>query len=82
MANSNDYLRILAAQGWALIPVSVSHGDDASMMWVVVGYFMGNMPERVIGECWDEDNPHLAIDDALNTIKGNSYAYKYEYKAS
>lgn len=77
---TTDYMTILAAHAWALIPVSISHGDDASMMWVVVGFFMGDKPERVIGECWDEDQPHLAIEDALETIKDGSYAYKYEYK--
>ncbi len=78
--NTTDYMKILAAHSWALIPVDINHGDDASMMWVVVGYFMGNKPARVIGECWDEDKPHLAIDDALETIKDGAYAYKYEFK--
>ena len=75
-----DYTKLLAAHSWALIPVNISHGDDASMMWVVVGFFMGNKPQRVIGECWDEDNPHLAIEDALKTIENDAYAYKYEYE--
>ncbi|HIF9337727.1 hypothetical protein [Photobacterium damselae] len=77
---SVDYMNILAAHGWALIPLNCWHGDDASIMWVVVGYFMGEKPERVIGECWDEDRPHLAIDDALKTIESGAYSYKYEYK--
>ncbi|MCY9870469.1 hypothetical protein [Vibrio barjaei] len=77
---TTDYIQVLADQTWALIPVNLPDWDDASYMWVVVGYFQGDKPQRVIGECWDEDKPHLAIDDALNTIKESPYDYKYEYK--
>lgn len=69
----------LANNCWSLICRDLSNGEDSSVGWCVVGYFMAKPYERVIGECFDEDKPERAIKDALDTVKNDSYAYLYSY---
>ena len=77
--NSIDYLGILSSNGWSLICEEVRHDDDSSIMWIVVSYHMRKPYKTVVGECWEEDKPWLAMDDAINTIKYDPHIYKYQY---
>lgn len=44
-----NLLDILEKECWSLICENHSNGDDCSIGWVVVGYFMDKPYERVIG---------------------------------
>lgn len=76
---NKDYMHILSESCWSLICQNTGGMDDSGYMWVVVGSFMRKPHLRVIGESFDEDNPALAVEDALNVTKGNCYSYKYEF---
>jgi len=75
-----DLARIIEAQCWSVICESYSHGDDSSIGWVVVGYFMSAPFERVIGRANEGGGPSGAVKDALVTIDDDAYAYQCEYK--
>ena len=79
MATEIKLDEIIDAQCWSVICESYSHGDDSSIGWVVVGYFMSAPFERVIGRSDESGGSKAAVLDALKTIKYDSYAYQHEY---
>lgn len=75
-----DIANILEGNCWSAICESYSHGDDSSIGWVIVGYFMAAPFERVIGRSDEVGGLTGAIKDALETIDGDSYAYQHAYE--
>ena len=76
-----DYFNILDNNAWSLICSNDdTGGDDASVLWLVVGAFMSNPKLRVIGQSSEMEGPKAAIDNALKTIDGRPCNYLYEFK--
>lgn len=62
-----DTIRLdaLAAESWDLRSFNMpTGGDDADIGWRVIGHYMAEPKERIMGEAFT-DNPRAAIDDAL-----------------
>lgn len=57
-----DLLQVLDEECWDLRQVSISHGDDASTLWTVVGFWMAKPQERTLGY---GITPKDAIRDAI-----------------
>ena len=82
MKNNVDYLDVLEGNCWSLICESYSNGDDASMEWLVIGYYMAHPFERVLGHASEEQGPKAAINIALETTKDSQYDYIFPYESN
>ena len=64
---------------WSVICESYSNGDDSSIEWLVVGYYMSKPHQRVLGHAGECGGVESAIKMAIETTKENQYNYLYEY---
>ena len=74
-----DVALIMQANFWSVICESVDHGDDSSVNWLVVGYWMAKPFCRVVGMADEHQGVIGAVNNAIELTKLDSEHYLYEY---
>ena len=74
-----DAVQILESNCWSVVCSSCSHGDDSSVVWLVIGHYMAAPCNRVLGTASEEDGIMGAVVDAMKTTKNSAYDYQCEY---